>query len=176
MLLLEASPHYADPASLPPEPWRMGSLAAAQPGVRHNWFYRGSIHSRCRAPCSGWSVVGGSSAINRANCQRGMPEDFAAWAAAGQRHVVVGRFRALGTDTEFAEQWHGSDGPVPVRRPGEADLNAPTRAFVAARRDAGYPDDPDKNAPTAFGVGIRHSISTPTGTGSAPSVDGMTPG
>ena len=62
-------------------------------------------------------------------------------------------FRKAETDTDIKDDFHGSEGPIPVRRhKPETWLPAQT-AFSAACISAGYPEDPDMNNPDSGGVG-----------------------
>ena len=102
-------------------------------------------------------VTGGSSAINHQILLRGLPEDFDAWAAAGNDEwsyrKTLPYFRRLENDADVRDDFHGSDGPIPVWRHRWDDWLPLQAAFYRACRDAGFPDDPDLNHPEATGVG-----------------------
>jgi choline dehydrogenase len=103
-------------------------------------------------------VTGGSSASNGEIFLQGLPEDFDAWAAAGNGawgfEQVLPFYRRLERDLDFgAEPYHGAHGPVPVRRASRAEWLPPQVAFHAACLAAGFPDCPDHNAPYVSGVG-----------------------
>ena len=66
---------------------------------------------------------------------------------------VLPYLRKLETDTDIRDDFHGSDGPIPVRRFGREEWLPFQRAFYQATRDAGHPDDPDMNHPESGGVG-----------------------
>ena len=88
---------------------------------------------------------------------RGLPEDYDAWAADGNEgwdfEAVLPYFRKLETDADFANEFHGVDGPIAVCRfPREVWVPAQA-AFYTACREAGFPDCPDHNHPAATGVG-----------------------
>ena len=51
--------------------------------------------------------------------------------------------------------WHGTDGPVPLRRPAPEELSPWQRAFGEACVAEGFPACPDTNAPGATGYGIH---------------------
>lgn len=102
-------------------------------------------------------VVGGSSAINGQVLLRGLPEDYDNWASWGNDEWAFVKtlpyFRKLETDTDIKDDFHGFDGPIPVRR-HKRDTWLPAQvAFYQACRNQGYPDDPDMNHPDSTGVG-----------------------
>ncbi|TAL04264.1 MAG: mycofactocin system GMC family oxidoreductase MftG [Rhodospirillaceae bacterium] len=102
-------------------------------------------------------VVGGSSALNGTIFTRGLAEDFDGWAGAGNvawsYDAVLPFFRKLERDSDIADGHHGSEGPMPVRRVRRADWSPASTAFAAACEQAGFPYDPDMNAPGSIGVG-----------------------
>ena len=88
---------------------------------------------------------------------RGMPEDFARWAAWGNPEwefaKVLPYLRKLEADQDFQNEFHGSDGPISCRRYRPDEWGPQQHAFYQACRDAGFPDCPDHNHPDATGVG-----------------------
>jgi choline dehydrogenase len=66
---------------------------------------------------------------------------------------VLPFFKRGETDRDFDDEYHGTDGPIPVQR--EALDRSPvfTPAFTDACRALGFADAPDKNAPDNDGVG-----------------------
>ncbi len=102
-------------------------------------------------------VVGGTSAINGEVILRGAPEDFDSWAEMGNDEWsfinVLPYLRKLETDTDIHDDFHGSDGPIPVRRFAREEWLPFQQAFYQASRDAGHPNDPDMNHPESGGVG-----------------------
>ncbi|MFE0812946.1 GMC family oxidoreductase [Streptomyces sp. NPDC058794] len=116
----------------------------------YNWeyaAYMGTRPSGRQGPYGVGRLLGGSSAINGAIALRGLPADFEAWAAAGNPEwswkSVLPYFRALETDPDFPGEEHGSDGPIPVRRPRPEDLDPLARGFLRACREQGLPEVPD---------------------------------
>jgi choline dehydrogenase len=117
-------------------------------------------------------VVGGSGAVNGQVFLRGLPEDFDAWERAGCAGwgfaSLLPVFRAVETDLDVRDRWHGRSGPIPVRRhPAERWLPAQL-AFHRASLDAGFPACADANGPDATGIaaipfnnvdGIRQSTA-----------------
>jgi choline dehydrogenase len=102
-------------------------------------------------------VVGGTSAINHQIFLRGPQEDYDGWAALGNDEwsylKVLPYFRKSEADLDIQDDFHGSDGPIPVRRHHREHWLPFQAAFHRACLDAGIPDDPDLNHPTSGGVG-----------------------
>ena len=158
VLLLEAGPDYTFDR-LPAELKHDLNQAASEAGAAHNWSFVGQSTPQQSRPLhvARGKVTGGSSAINHQILLRGAPEDFDAWAAAGNDQwsyqQTLPYFRRLESDADIRDDFHGSDGPIPVwRHPRESWLPLQA-AFYQACRDAGFPDDPDMNHPDATGVG-----------------------
>ncbi|WP_433260651.1 mycofactocin dehydrogenase MftG [Actinosynnema sp. CS-041913] len=150
VLLLEAGPDYGtDPADLPPEIARGRTSAKSD----DYWGYQSVDGVTLKAG----KVVGGSSAVNSAMMTRGRPDEYDAWAAAGNPGWafadVLPYFRKVEHDLDFQDRWHGSTGPMPVRRYAADELNPTQRAFLDAARAAGHPRIADHNAPGAHGAG-----------------------
>ncbi|MFX4366143.1 GMC family oxidoreductase N-terminal domain-containing protein, partial [Acinetobacter baumannii] len=64
---------------------------------------------------------------------------------------VLPYFRRAEDNARGADAMHGEGGPLRVEDLREA--NAATQAFLAAARQAGYPENPDFNGPVQEGVG-----------------------
>ena len=158
VLLLEAGPDYTFD-QLPGELKHDMNQAASEEGAAHNWSFVGQSTPQQPGPLhvARGRVTGGSSAINHQIVLRGMPEDFDAWAAAGNDEwsyqKTLPYFRRLESDANIRDDFHGSDGPIPVWRHAREDWLPFQAAFYRACRDAGFPDDPDMNHPDATGVG-----------------------
>ena len=167
VLLLEAGPDY--PPGLLPDELKYDMLqAASQEGAAHNWSLAGqSTPQQPRPlPVARGKVTGGSSAINHQIMLRGTPDDFDAWVAAGNGEwsyqKTLPYFRRLESDADIRDDFHGTDGPIPVWRHSPEDWLPLQAAFYRACRDAGFPDDPDMNHPDATGVG-RMPLNNPGG-------------
>ncbi len=126
----------------------------------YNWEYQAHVAGPgdCRRVAYRvGKVVGGSSAVNAAIALRGLPCDFDGWAAAGNPDWAWDRVRPyfvrIEADADFPGDGHGSSGPVPVRRPGMADLDPVAAAFRRSCHALGLPDVPDLNAGADAGVG-----------------------
>ena len=159
VLLLEAGPDYPSPDGLPDELKYDLNQAASEKGAAHNWSFVGQSTPQQTAPLhvARGRVTGGSSAINHQILLRGIPEDFDAWADAGNDEwsyqKTLPYFRRLESDADIRDDFHGGDGPIPVcRHPRETWLPLQA-AFYQACRDAGFPEDQDMNHPDATGVG-----------------------
>ena len=158
VLLLEAGPDY-QPDQLPDELKYDMNQAASEQGAAHNWSLVGRSTPQQPRPLhvARGRVTGGSSAINHQILLRGAPEDFDAWAAAGNDEwsyqKTLPYFRRLESDADIRDDFHGTDGPIPVWRHRRETWLPLQAAFYQACRDAGFPDSPDLNHPDATGVG-----------------------
>jgi choline dehydrogenase len=159
VLLLEAGPDYPDPAHLPDELKYDCHQAASQPGAAHNWSFLGQATPQQPrpTPVPRGKVVGGTSAINHQIFLRGSQEDYGGWAALGNEawsyRNVLPYFRRSETDFDIQDEFHGTDGPIPVRRHHREYWVPFQAAFYHACVDVGIPDDPDLNHPMSSGVG-----------------------
>jgi choline dehydrogenase len=154
VLLLESGPDYADPALLPRDlaNGRRNSLH------KHDWGYK---HRPTRDsvvfPLPRGRVVGGSSAVNTCIALRGSPYDYDEWGALGLSDwswsKCLPAFRKLERDLDIVNQWHGNDGPWPVRRFKPDEWVPWQAAFVAGAGRLGYAACSDSNDPTQTGVG-----------------------
>ncbi len=102
-------------------------------------------------------VVGGSSSVNGQVLLRGLPEDYDAWAEMGNDAWgflnVLPYFREMETDADIRDDFHGLDGPIPVRRHPRNTWLPAQQAFHDACTVSGFPFDPDMNHPESQGVG-----------------------
>ena len=173
VLLLEAGPDYAEIEQLPDEV-RYGYATGTDVMVSdHNWQFWGQPTERAEPMMvPRGKVTGGSSAINGQMFLRGVPEDYDGWASMGNGdwafEKLMPYFRKLETDTDFSDDFHGTDGPIIARRFKPDEWLPAQRAFYEACKSAGYPDSPDLNDPDSTGVsptpfnnpqGIRWSTS-----------------
>jgi choline dehydrogenase len=152
VLLLEAGPDYVEL----PAPLRDGR----GPHIgTHDWDLvsePGPSGAPLQLPRG--KVIGGSSTTNGAFALRGSPHDFDAWSAAGNPGwawaEVLDSFTRTEHDLDFGDEpYHGSEGPVPIRRYAgdlRSDVAAAGQDAVAA---TGVPVVADHNAPGAVGVG-----------------------
>ena len=157
VLLLEAGPDYPDFEHLPDDLKYGYNLAAAAVDAPHNWSFVGTATQARQIPVPRGKVVGGSSAINGQVFLRGTPDDFDNWAAWGNDEwsylKVLPYFRKLEADADIRDDFHGSDGPVPVRRQKPEAWLPFHSAFYQACVARGFPENPDLNNPASGGVG-----------------------
>lgn len=157
MLLIEAGPLFPSHSAIPTELMTANSLAASVPGHPLAWTFRGQLTAERSVPVIRGRVVGGSGAINGTYFVRGAPEDFSRWVELGNdawsfAHVLP-YFKRLEHDLDFDDEFHGQGGPIPVRRESESELSPASQCFIEACLEAGFGEDPDKNAPGPGGVG-----------------------
>ena len=158
VLLLEAGPDYPDFNQYPDDIKFGYAPTASEMGAPHNWSFMGTATSE-QPPINvpRGKVVGGTSAINGQVFLRGVPEDYDNWASWGNDEwsfiKVLPFFRKLETDTDISDDFHGNDGPIPVRRHKKEDWLPAQNAFQEACIDQGYPETYDHNNPDSWGVG-----------------------
>ena len=156
VLLLEAGPDYSDFDRLP-EDVKFGQADGDVIPRGHLWDLKARfVPERPPALLARGRIVGGSSAVNGQVFLRGQPEDFDAWVNAGAAgwdfETLLPYFRRIETDLDFSDAWHGSDGPIPVRRYRPEEWLPPQAAFHLACLDAGFPAAADANHPEATGL------------------------
>lgn len=162
VLLLEAGPDYPDPAHLPDEIKFGYTRYAEAPDSEHNWALRGTItEEQGEIHVAQGKVIGGGSSINGQAMQRGFPEDFDAWAALGNDEwsydKVLPYFRKSEHDLDIEDDFHGADGPMPVRRRQTGPWPAIQQAFYDACRQAGFGPTKDTNGQYPAGLGVAPS-------------------
>ncbi len=164
VLLLEAGPEYPDFEQLPEmlkNGWGLINLQARAANSPFNWSFTGKATPQQPnpMPVPRGKVLGGSSAINGQTFIRGAPEDFDTWASWGNDEwsyiKVLPYFRQIENDEDFRDDFHGTNGPVPVRRHKREDWPPLQEAFYRACVSAGYPYNPDNHDPDATGVSLR---------------------
>jgi choline dehydrogenase len=158
VLLLEAGPVYRTEDEVPPSIRDVADMSNALPGSPNNWNLFGTYTKGFQAPVPRGRGMGGSSSINGAYFIRGLPENFEDWAKLGNDQwtyeKVLPFYKRMEADQDFPSgELHGSDGPIPVHRQSIDRSPAFTSAFTEACLELGYPEEPDKNAPTGGGVG-----------------------
>ena len=148
VLLLEAGPDYPEFDHLPEDLKWGGNFLLSASGP-HTWGYvaAGTAEQPEPIAIARGKTTGGTSAINGQVLLRGAPEDFDTWATWGNEEwaftKVLPYFRKLETDREFPGAFHGSDGPIPVRRPRREEMLPHAQAFYAACLAADFPECPD---------------------------------
>ncbi len=158
ILLLEAGPDYPDFEQLPEEV-KFGYATEIDIMVSdHNWQFTGKATEKSpEMLVPRGKVTGGSSAINGQVFLRGVPEDYDSWAEMGNTEWkfqdCLPYFRKIETDTDFSDDFHGTEGPIVMHRFARDTWHPATEAFYQACRSAGYSDSPDHNNPDSSGVG-----------------------
>ncbi|HEV8276553.1 MAG TPA: GMC family oxidoreductase N-terminal domain-containing protein [Streptosporangiaceae bacterium] len=117
VLLVEAGPDYPRVADLPPD-----IADESMPAMSHDWgLVSDPDESGHSIPLPRGRLVGGCSATNACFALRGWPADYDGWAARGNPGWSFAELLpvmvAVESDADFGGDWHGSDGPVPIRRP-----------------------------------------------------------
>jgi choline dehydrogenase len=151
--LLEAGPDLADVADLPAD-----VVDASGPTLSHDWGYVAEPDRLGRSiALPRAKLIGGCSATNGCFALRGAPADYDGWAGMGNPgwsfDEVLPFFRRLEADADFGGEWHGMQGPVPIRRHPPAELNPVQAAFIEAACAYGLAYVADHNLPGAVGVG-----------------------
>ena len=164
VLLLEAGPEYPDFEQLPDSlkyGWGMLNLEARKAGGPFNWSYSGMTTPQQSElmPVPRGKAMGGTSSINGQTFIRGAPQDFDTWASWGNEgwsYVdCLPYFRKLENDNDYSGDFHGSEGPVPVRRHHRDTWPPAQEAFYLACIASGYPDFPDVHDPESTGISLR---------------------
>lgn len=153
VLLLEAGPYYPTTEQMPDDLLNGNNNAYAP----HNWDYTAESNATGRPfALPAGRVVGGSSAINTAIALRGAPEDYDEWASLGNDdwswEKVLPYFRRLENDQDFDDDFHGRNGPIPIKRYREDELAPVQAAFMQTMRALGYPEAKDNNDPDSTGL------------------------
>ncbi len=102
------------------------------------------------------SVLGGGSSVNAMIYIRGNPADYEAWEADGAAgwgyKDVLPFFRKAEDNNRFANDVHGTDGPLKVS--DIDDIHPLTRAWLKACQQKGLPLNPDFNSGDQAGAGL----------------------
>ncbi len=160
VLLLEAGPDYPDFDTLPDD-LKQGNNVWLSAYGPHSWAYRGHItEEQPDLEIPRGKATGGSSAINGQVLFRGIPEDYDRWAEWGNNEwnftSCLPYFNKMETDLDFGgDDFHGSNGPVPVRRSPRTEWLPHALAFEQAAVAEGFPIDEDMNHPESTGVSPR---------------------
>ena len=159
VLLLEAGQDYHDPEQLP-EPVRNGHSSEGEAiGSAISWNLRGVINDQQgEINIAQGKVIGGSGSINGQVFLRGLPEDFERW----ESHFgndewgylkVLPYYRKSETDLDIQDDFHGTDGPLPIVRREKEEWPEVQKAFYEACMERGYPPNHDLNGPDSSGIG-----------------------
>ena len=161
VLLLEAGPDYPDFEHLP-EDLKQGNNVWRSAYGPHSWDFRAKATHLQDEPIivPRGKAMGGSSSINGQVVFRGVPEDYDLWAEWGNDEwaftKVLPYFRKMEYDRDFpGGDFHGDEGPLPVRRYRREEWLPFSRSFYDACVAVGFPEDPDQNGPDSNGVAAR---------------------
>lgn len=103
-------------------------------------------------------ILGGGSSVMGMVALRGSPHDYNEWAEQGAEgwswDAVLPYFRKLETDTDFDGDMHGSDGPIPIRRPTSQDLPPMAKALFEYCRNQQITEISDLNGDFREGIGV----------------------
>ena len=159
VLLLEAGKDYPDFDLVPDEVKYGHTRYAESPESEHNWALRGmATEEQGEIHVAQGKVIGGGSSINGQAMQRGLPEDYDDWAALGNSEWsysnVLPFFRKMENDLDIQDDFHGTEGPIPVRRRKSSPEPAIQRAFREACQLDGYSLIEDTNGVNPAGVGV----------------------
>ena len=160
VLLLEAGPDFPNFEHLP-EDLKMGNNVWLSAYGPHTWGYEAQVTPQQQhLVIPRGKATGGSSAVNGQVLYRGIPEDYDRWAEWGNDEWgytrVLPYFRKMETDLDYpGGDFHGDDGPIPVRRYPRDEWLPHASAFQEACFAEGFPDDPDQNHPESTGVSPR---------------------
>ncbi|MEE2995734.1 MAG: GMC family oxidoreductase N-terminal domain-containing protein [Pseudomonadota bacterium] len=94
-------------------------------------------------------VVGGGSSVNAQMANRGSPLDYDEWERLGAKGWgwadVLPYFRKLETDEDNQSEYHGSEGPILIRRVPEKHWPEFTRVVAGVLSDSGLKQLEDQN-------------------------------
>ena len=159
VLLLEAGNDYEDLDSLP-DGVKNSYFSASEDVLssEHNWGYVAKgTRKYLDMPVPRGKVTGGSSAINAQIFLRGEADDYDRWAKWGSDEWSYEKclpyFRKLETDTDFPDDFHGTEGPIVASRFKPEEWTKEQAAFRQACLDYGFPEAPDHNNPNSTGIG-----------------------
>ena len=158
VLLLEAGQDYPNAERLPDAVRDGHSSAGEAIGSPVSWNLRGVINDQQgEINIAQGKVIGGSGSINGQVYLRGLPEDFERWESFGNAEwaytKVLPFFRKAETDLDIQDDFHGSDGPIPIVRRENQPWPDVQKAFHAAAMERGYVSNPDLNGPDSAGIG-----------------------
>lgn len=169
VLLIEGGADYPDADSLPSD-IATGVAGAAS---SHDWGYVSAPNAMGREiELPRAKLTGGCSATNATFAVRGLPSDYDEWDALGNPgwsfEEVLPYFRKLESDHDFDDQWHGTSGPIAIRRDPPHEMTFVHKVFQDACLEKGYAlvDDHNGSPQSGFGPmpknvvnGIRQSTA-----------------
>ena len=159
VLLLEAGTDYPDLANLPEDILNGHTRTAEDERSEHNWALRGTItEEQGEIHVAQGKVIGGGGSINGQVFLRGIPQDFDDWASWGNEEwsytKVLPYFRQAETDLDIKDDFHGTDGPLPISRKVGETWPVIQSAFHTACLQNGFDTTDDMNGVEPTGVGV----------------------
>ena len=159
VLLLEAGTDYPDLANLPEDIQNGHTRTAEDERSEHNWALRGTItEEQGEIHVAQGKVIGGGGSINGQVFLRGIPQDFDDWASWGNEEwsyiKVLPYFRKTETDLDIKDDFHGTDGPLPISRKVGETWPVIQSAFHIACLQNGFDTTDDMNGVEPTGVGV----------------------
>ena len=159
VLLLEAGTDYPDLANLPEDIQNGHTRTAEDERSEHNWALRGTItEEQGEIHVAQGKVIGGGGSINGQVFLRGIPQDFDDWASWGNEEwsytKVLPYFRKTETDLDIKDDFHGTDGPLPISRKVGETWPVIQSAFHTACLQNGFDTTDDMNGVEPTGVGV----------------------
>ena len=159
VLLLEAGPDFPNFEHLPDD-LKLGNNVFLSAYGPHTWGYTARMTPELQDfPIPRGKATGGSSAVNGQVLYRGIPDDYNRWASWGNDEweytKVLPYFRKMESDHDFRGDFHGTEGPIPVKRHTKDQWLPHSSAFYEACLAEGFRDDPDQNHPESTGVSPR---------------------
>jgi choline dehydrogenase len=150
VVLIEAGPGYRDASSLP-DALRYGRNAGLALRSGHTWTTSAVRNAADPDPSviSRGKVVGGTSIVDGRIHLWGHPADYDSWSGSAGPWAfdeVLPYLQRIEHDLDQLGDWHGRDGPIPVRRPQSSELTETQAAFLAAASELGAPDVDDMNS------------------------------
>ena len=159
VLVLEAGKDYPDFDLIPDEVKYGHTRFAESPDSSHNWALRGmATEEQGEIHVAQGKVIGGGSSINGQAMQRGLSEDYDDWASLGNDEWSYARvlpfFRRMENDLDIQDDFHGTEGPMPVRRRRSTGEPPIQKAFREACVREGHALVEDTNGANPVGVGV----------------------
>jgi len=159
VLLLEAGTDYPDLANLPEDIQNGHTRTAEDERSEHIWALRGTItEEQGEIHVAQGKVIGGGGSINGQVFLRGIPQDFDDWASWGNEEwsytKVLPYFRKAETDLDIKDDFHGTDGPLPISRKVGETWPVIQSAFHTACLQNGFDTTDDMNGVEPTGVGV----------------------
>jgi len=156
VLLLEAGPDFPYEEELPPLFAVSGGQCWIPAGIPElDWgFWDEPLANGHRVRLARGKLVGGSSMVNGCVAVRGAPFDYDRWESLGNPgwgwDDLLPYFVRIENDLDFGDEaYHGTDGPIAIRRWKPESWEPLNHAFVEACSELGLAERPDLNAPDA---------------------------